>query len=197
MCHTIAQKDGSVYLVSDVKGITYFIGVKQFYANKDGLQPHFRISQLYTVNKSGTFIAGLSLQNIDMQISFLHDLGDVHWTTVARSVSAGMHIYPFVVDVAEGEVCNKSLDETVEFCARMIRGKLTACTIPVMFTEEEIVFFDGSEVSVSAFRIAPPSALKGLFTEDYIKNVYTPVYKRISRVIKRQVELQHPKNEEE
>lgn len=148
MCHSIRQEKNSFFLLSPAKGSVRYIGMKEFFLDLEPegeikLLPRFMMSQEYKVLSSVSLKdCNNEKQPLCISISVVDSRGCIYNTSKQLKCRAGIHISPFYKEDSLAIPSSHS---------SLIQSSVI--NIPVLFSMEDVLFFDGRNVSVTKLSI--------------------------------------------
>lgn len=159
MCHQIRTNEGRTFLCYDGE---LMLGVKRFIAIGGTLTGvHFQ--KEYKWDDKGEFFlckGGENVQEVEFVIGLLNSRGD---KAITKTFNCGYHIKSFMFsDRFEKGKVGEFINKCDKVCGII--------TVPILFKRDDVLFFDGEDVSVKRFRI-PKQFNKDLFI-DYISSEY-------------------------
>ncbi|MEW6006142.1 MAG: hypothetical protein AB1695_12590 [Stygiobacter sp.] len=176
MCHRISSKN-IFYRTHD----HYLCGIKRFLRKRSGLYPFYERNGKYSISKTNGYYCLATeptTQNLDMMLPSypLEENSHVDMDIIDIDIIAGIHIASF--------------PSSSNFFDYAFLISNTEIYLPVLFEVQDVLFFDGVDVSVS--RLYLPTykqmlkILKGNVCVEYKKEFMTK-YKEILSLVKKQL----------
>ncbi len=146
MCHEVTPKTGVCYVPMNGS----IVGLKTMECSyvirkEKTIWRAWLCKHYYAVDKNGMFHARPKKQEVLFQVP-LEAAGTI---TKSLDIIAGMHLHPFSSEAKSGRLENTAI--WIRHTRSLV--SMTFNVAPVLFSIEDVLFFDGKNVSVKSFRL--------------------------------------------